>query len=85
MTPAPETVERVIEAIRAYDPIAGIRARSHSRLRADLQFNSVDRITLSLELEDHFEITIADAELWDWDTVADIALCVDRLSRAKAA
>lgn len=44
----------------------------------DLGFDSIDKVELVMELEDHFKISIDDDEMAEIKTVDDIALAVKK-------
>mgnify|MGYP003388684609 CR=1 FL=1 len=83
MTAAPETVEAVIEAIALVTRCP--RGCAESSLAADLAFDALDRMALACELDEAFEIDLPDADVAEWESVADVALSIDRLTREKSA
>jgi acyl carrier protein len=65
-----ETIERVIGPLPRG---RGARAPSPtSNLCADLRFDSLDFVSLAVELEEAFLIEIPDDETASWRTVADV-------------
>jgi len=80
VTPQPETVDAVIQAIGAVVYPRVLRgAAAGSALAGDLALDSMDLVCLGGELEDAFGIQLSDQDLPDCDTVADVALAVERL------
>lgn len=50
-----------------------------ARLNEDLQFDSLDRQSLAVELDHEFHIEIPDNDLADWQTLGDVTATIDRL------
>lgn len=80
MSPRPETVEHVIEAIGGLLGPIGRPARPDSRLQADLAFDWLHRISLAAELDQAFGTEISDAEATEWASVEDVALTLEHLT-----
>lgn len=79
MTPTPETVDAVIEAIGAVIYPRALRTPSAaSRLAEDLALDSMDLVCAGGELENAFDIELADQDVADCETIADLALAIER-------
>jgi acyl carrier protein len=57
-----------------YRPTLQVKTCMH--LSHDLGFDSLDLVELTVRLECHFRIEIADEELTEWNTVGDVMTCV---------
>lgn len=79
MTPSPDTVDAVIEAIGAVIHPRLLRGPSAmSSLAGQLLLDSMDLVCLGSELEQAFDIELSDQDVADCDTVADLALAIER-------
>lgn len=65
--------------IAVCENLSGMEAHPDSRLVEDLDLDSLDRIQLAMELEDHFKIEISDAEVDDQKlgVVSGLIACVE--------
>lgn len=81
---AETTLERLRRAYEREmrEPMPAERFVPTARL-CDLGLTSLEVINWAMEIEDALEITIADAELSSWDTVADVVATVDGLLSVK--
>lgn len=79
----PESIEHAIELVNYVAEIA--RAGGPECTLESLGFDNLDRIILSLEIEERWSVEILHEELTEWTTVADIAATIDRVQRSIAA
>jgi acyl carrier protein len=81
----PQDQARLHEGIAQYAGIEPEQLRDEHRLFDHLRFDSLDRIELSMKLEDDFGIEIDDAEMAEVETVADVkALVAKKLEKTAA-
>lgn len=71
-------VRRITDVIRDTFPSVG-EVQPTSRLVQDLELDSLDRIDLTLRLEEEFGLRIDDDEARRWETVEDIDRYLERL------
>lgn len=69
--------EKVTEVIAATLNCEISELKLETTLEADLGADSLDAVELNMALEEEFGIKIADEELADLKTVADIVACVE--------
>lgn len=75
--PTPSDLEPLIRAVKHY---GDVELRPETRLIEDLYFDSLEVMTLILELERRFELTFADEDLDldHFETLATIAATIHR-------
>ena len=79
-----KVVEHLIEASDA--EIEADKVTAETTLREDLDLSSLQAVTLVMDLEDEFDITVEDEEIADLETVGDIfALISAKKSQAESA
>jgi acyl carrier protein len=71
------TADQVVAIV---EKMSGTEANRNSHLLDDLELDSLDRVALAMELEDHFGIEISDAEVDDrrLANVEGLIACVER-------
>lgn len=73
--------DRIIKIVESYN-FTHSTITDESHLSDDLDFDSLDRVEVALDLEDEFDIGIPDA-LTEWKTVKDIIKTVEEKVNAK--
>ena len=77
----PDTLAQVIRRITETTHAAlSYKVGAQAYLKEDLLIDQLDRLTIACALDEDLGIEIPDADLTEWETVADVAATVARLA-----
>lgn len=79
MSPSPEVVELAIELVNYVAGPTGPRAAAAEVTLESVCVDQLGRIEIALEIETRFDQVIADREVHEWCTVADVATSLARI------
>lgn len=79
------TVTEAVIKLVTENPMVKIDHIEAPMLLAELNVDSLEKLSIAMDLEDAFDLEITDQEVEDFVTVSDIISCVDQALADKAA
>jgi|TARA_B110000503_G_scaffold4147_1_gene5472 acyl carrier protein len=79
------TVTEAVIKLVTENPMVKIDHIEAPMLLAELNVDSLEKLSIAMDLEEAFDLEITDQEVEDFVTVSDIISCVDQALAAKAA